>query len=144
MFGKPDYTKIAATKVVDVVEAQVMKPNLLGWQALKPEQKTSDIQQEAINNFQAGWAKVLQGCQDANLGTAGVACISDRSRGGKWDWFAMYLDPIANDTIYTPPSIIDSTVSQVAGGITSIGGSIPPSYLLAGAGLLAIALLVGD
>jgi hypothetical protein len=56
----------------------------------------------------------------------------------------MYLDPIANDTIYTPPSIIDSTVSQVAGGITSIGGSIPPSYLLAGAGLLAIALLVGD
>lgn len=44
------------------------------------------------------WLQGPQACGNLQLGSAGQNCINDRMPGGKWDWYAMYRDPIANDT----------------------------------------------
>jgi hypothetical protein len=60
-----------------------------------------------------------------SLGDAGARCISDRQRGGKWDWFAYYRDPIANDSnvisdavganLYSPNQVLQTVTNVVAG-----------------------------
>lgn len=103
-----------ATKVVDQVEAQYLKPLLDQWHSLPVHYYSN--QQQALAVFDAAWAMVLKGCGDPNLGEAGRKCISERQRGGTsaWcpncNWFTLYRDPIAND-----PSVIpDPTMEQIA------------------------------
>lgn len=43
------------------------------------------------------WLISPKGCGNGAYGSAGNACVADRSPGGKWDWTAMYRNPIAND-----------------------------------------------
>lgn len=43
------------------------------------------------------WLISPRGCGNGAYGSAGNACVADRSPGGKWDWTAMYRNPIAND-----------------------------------------------
>lgn len=93
----PDLTKIRATAIVNEIEADHLKPNVEKWRALRPEEKTPEVQAAAEQVFLQAWNGVLQGCGRADLGQAGVNCIGDRQRGGKWDWFVMYYDPIAQD-----------------------------------------------
>ena len=55
-------------------------------------------QQAALLYFDQQWAwlKSSQACGSRALGSAGTACIADRSRGGRWQWETYYRDPIAN------------------------------------------------
>jgi hypothetical protein len=125
----------------------VMKPNLAAWQALAPADKTDVNQQAGESNFNAGWSQVLTLCSPPALGSAGTNCIADRERGGKFDWFSAYFDPIANDpqvaindaaVASNPLSSIDSAVSSLLPSTTSLSSWLPL------AAILGIALMVAD
>ncbi len=128
LFG-PNPSNEYATEVVNQVEADVMKPNLAAWQS---EVKTTVNQQAALQNFRSGWTYVTQSCNNPQLGSAGINCISDRQRGGKFDWWALYYDPIAND----PNVIQDGSISSVFSG-NGVAGIPFPLLLIGGLALLA-------
>jgi hypothetical protein len=139
----PDLTKIQATHIVDQIESQVLKPMLAAWQALPADQKTETNRAAFLEVFDSAWRNVQQGCSNPQLGAAGVACIQDRVRGGRWPWPVYYRDPIANDPNVIPDS---SAVSSVTGsidsavsGVSSALGGI--SQLWIGVGLIAFAFL---
>jgi hypothetical protein len=127
LFG-PNPNNDIASGYVNQIEADIMKPNLAAWES---ESKTSVNQVAAEQNFTSGWNMVLQLCDNPALGSAGVNCVGDRQRGGKWDWWKMYYDPIAND-----PNVVSnplSSVSSLFGG----GSSLLPLFLIGGL-LLAV------
>ena len=86
------YANITSTQYVDDVEPllQLNRDNYLTGP------HTSDRQQAALQYFdqQFAWLRSSQACGSKLLGTAGVACIADRSRNGKWPWEQYYRDPI--------------------------------------------------
>jgi hypothetical protein len=57
---------------------------------------TPDRQKAALDYFDQQWAHLRSSaaCGGAVLGIAGRRCIADRARGGAWDWFSYYRDPI--------------------------------------------------
>src|SRR6266850_616578 len=75
---RPDTDKIFTTGIVNEIEADVMQPNIEKWNALPPEWKTSEAQQQFLHVFDQGWDAVLRGCGDPRLGSAGTNCIDDR------------------------------------------------------------------
>jgi hypothetical protein len=158
----PDLTKVQATHIVDQIAAQVLEPNLAAWRSLPASQKTATNQAAFLEVVDAALTNVRQGCSNPALGTAGQKCISERLvRGGSapWcptgtgcDWYALYMDPIANDPNVVPDfaggesvssgsvsGAVDSAVSSVS---TALGGVSP---LWIGVGLIGLALfLVSD
>lgn len=126
--------KIATTQIVDSVEP-MMAENRDGYLS---GPRTVSSQAQALANFDAGWEYVRQHCGDATMGEPGKRCISERQRGGRWDWFALYRDPIANDASVQPdPGIVDAVFGDPTGGGRS------PVPLIAGLGLAVAALLMG-
>jgi hypothetical protein len=67
---------------------QAMKQNLAAYQS---GQISRD---DALNNFDQLWTKYLQ-YLDAAGPTEKARAVADRQRGGKFDWFAAYRDPIS-------------------------------------------------
>jgi hypothetical protein len=144
-------TCTAATRIVDQAEGY-LKQNVAAYQA-GPHTRSS--QALALSTFDQLWTQVLQGCSNPALADAGRRCISERSRGGKWDWFVYYRDPIANDTRVVPdPAVASSTLASIGidpnSGVgqflnsSSVPG-IPNAYLLAGAaGLVFLLAASGD
>ena len=51
------------------------------------------------------------GCGSGSYGSAGNRCISDRDRGGQWDWFSYYRDPIATASVTPNSACLGTTVS---------------------------------
>ncbi len=125
----------ATTQIVDQAE-QLMKQNLAAWNS---SNKTASEQAQAEANFQNIWDQVVKACSNPQFEDPGKRCVADRSRGGTWDWFGYYLDPIANDPNVQPDPVVGA-VSGVVSGIQSAfsGGSLIP-FLLAGALLVAVA-----
>lgn len=111
---------VQATSIVNQAEV-VLKQNLAAYQAGQLSQT------DAMANFNQIWSAVQQSCA-AIPGAAGSNCIGDRQRGGKWDWFAMYYDPIIN----TPP------VSNDSSSMTSLFSSGNSWLLLGALGLVVI------
>lgn len=128
--------KVATTQIVDELEP-LLAENLDGYFS---GPRTAASQAAALKNFDDAWAWLTssQACGSADMGNPGKACISDRQRGGKWDWFAMYRDPIEQDkTVQAPASI--ATPLQSLFTNASEGGSaawLMPAALIA----LAVAL----
>lgn len=152
-FFKPDLTKVEATHIVDQIEAQYLKPNLVTWQSFPADQKTQSAQAAAVALFDKAWAAVVQGCSNPALGTAGQNCINDRVRGGKWPWPVYYRDPIANDPTVVPdpsmfggdsvPGSVSASIDSAIAGLSQALGAISP--LAIGIGLVAVGfLLVSD
>jgi len=108
--------KVAATKIVDQLEA-ALKQNLAEYRS---SPRTIVDQQAALANFDSAWAWLTssEGCGNPELGEPGRRCISDRQRGGQWDWFAYYRDPIAQDQ--PGQSTVESLVSSVTGSGTGL------------------------
>ena len=143
-------TCIAATQIVDQAEGY-LKQNVAAYQS-GPHTRSS--QAVALDTFDQMWGQVLQGCGNPALADAGRRCISERSRGGRWDWFVYYRDPIANDPNVKPdPAVADSTLASI--GINPNSGvgqflnaspiaGIPNAFLIAGAAGLLLLLAVGD
>lgn len=129
MFTKRGLQKEQTTKIVNDAEP-LLKQNLQAWNS---SSKTVAEQQQALANFNAVWQQVVAACSNTAYGDPGHWCIDDRNRGGKWDWFSYYYDPIAND-----PNVQKGT----ADGIFSSNGSNNSigSWLVIGLGVAAIAL----
>ena len=145
--------KVATTEIVNKVEPS-LKANLAAYLA---GPRTQSSQAQALENFRAGWAYVVEYCDTPAMGDPGKACVKDRSPGGQWDWWSYYYNPIANDTQVRPDSDVISTIStdvstavsslvQYPAGSTSVMqasvAGIPVTLLLAGAAV-ALALTMG-
>ncbi|MCI0528475.1 MAG: hypothetical protein L0Y56_13635, partial [Nitrospira sp.] len=97
-------------------------------------------------NFVNVWEEVKKQCGDPVMGSPGEACIRDRDRGGQWDWWSYYYDPIAQDQVREL-----STVEQIEGALgfdfptlpSLAGPSLAGSQLalFGGVALLAVAAL---
>ncbi len=140
VFSGCGQTCVEASKLVDKVWLDYWKPNLDAYMALPV--RTKAAQDAALAVFDYGWSMILQGCGDPALGDAGRRCISERNRGGIYDGFAVYRDPIANDpaVVANPvPSVSDSLTMFLAGGTNASGAMLPGwviPALLVGGGLL--------
>jgi len=127
--GVTGQQKVASTNIVNQVEP-LLKQNLNAYMS---GPRTPANQQAALANFDAAWAGVVQACSNPQLDGPGQACISDRQAGGKWDWFALYRDPIADD----PQVQAEIAASPLSAG-PSIGGIPFPLLLIGGLALLAV------
>ena len=158
---KRNAQKEAATDIVDQIEIQ-LKDNLSGYLS---GPRTQQSQLQALANFDAGWAAVVENCSNPQLGSAGERCISERQQGGTapWcslpggkgcDWFVRYRDPIANDTpnpdvqslntqVVGGSGMVVDTINEVLGGTVRIAGNSIPTSLLVGGALLLVALTAG-
>ena len=113
----------------------LLNQNLQAYLA-QPCPRSQSSQQAAETNFNNVWAALQQNCSQPGTGNAGVRCISDRQRGGKFDWFAGYYDPIANDVCV----VSDAAFQAAAASVLSVsgGGSSPSSdAVVAAAGALS-------
>jgi hypothetical protein len=155
LFG-PNPNNTYATEVVNQVEADVLQPNLSAWQALATADKTLVNQAAAVAVFNGGWGYVLSACNNPALGSAGINCLKDRQRGGKFDWFKLYLDPIqtdpapaANAALAAEAAATSTTTTTNPDGTTTTTptstGTITSSnlFLYGGLGLLGLALMIG-
>lgn len=142
--------RVATTEIVNKVEP-LLQENLAGYMA---GPRTVSSRAQALENFKAGWAYVVEYCDTPAMGAPGQACVQDRQPGGQWDWKSYYSDPIANDTGVVADPLPGETVTRNADGtvtVTPPGGDmglptviagIPTSLLLAGAAL-AVVMAVG-
>lgn len=126
---KGPWQREATTQIVNELEP-LLQQNLEGYLS---GPRTPESQQVALANFDAAWSWLVssEGCGTPNFGDPGRACIADRSRGGKWDWFAYYRDPIALDTPRQAAGVAKIS-AELAGG-SSLA-------LWAGLGLILLAL----
>jgi hypothetical protein len=142
--------KVATTEIVNKVEP-LLQENLAGYMA-GPRNTVSQAQ--ALENFKAGWQYVVDNCDVPVMGNPGKLCVSDRQRGGQWDWWSYYYDPIAND-----PHVKELAAEEAAalaagaaggGGVTgdlaeALKGNVagvPVPLLIAGA-LAAVVVMSG-
>ena len=126
LFG-PNPNNTYTTEIVNQVEADVMKPNLAAWQALPASEKTAANQAAAEAVFNQGWNYVVTACTNPSLGSAGINCIADRQRGGKYDWFAYYYTPIATDPAVAANEALGASTMD-PNGITCLTSSLVNGY----------------
>lgn len=133
--GRRGRQKVAATQIVDEAE-RLLEQNLRAYLEAPPLEAN---RQQAIDNFEQIWRQVLSSCSDPSLGDAGRRCISERQRGGQWDWFARYRDPIAEDERLANSAAGTPGANFLPAVIGKpLGGS--PLWWLVPAGLIGLAL----
>lgn len=131
-------TCTASTAVVNTIEPY-MKQNVAAAQAQASANGgclTSEEVTALTGTFNSLWQYVTDNCSKVG-GAGGKQCIEDRQRGGKWDWFSYYLDPILAFPVCAPisaSSLMDSLTSNLTGSGTNW-------FLLGGLGILGIGLL---
>lgn len=131
--------KRATTEIVNAVEP-LLQENLQGYLA---GPRTQSSQAQALANFDAGWAYVVEQCQIPEMGNPGRACVTDRQPGGQWNWFAYYRDPIANDPNVTADPIIPDSVTDALSPIaTALGLDAPVGFFANPLALLVAGALV--
>jgi hypothetical protein len=132
--------KIATTEIVNKVEP-LLQQNLEGYMA-GPRNLVSQAQ--ALENFKAGWQYVVDNCDVPVMGEPGQRCVADRQRGGQWDWWSYYYDPIANDLHVKELTAAEATAVAAAAGGSGTGtvADIPVSLLM-GVAAIAAALFMG-
>ncbi len=133
MNRKSGKQKVATTEIVNDLEP-MMRRNV---EAYLEGPRTRSSQALALKNFDDAWAWLTStaACGNPEYGNPGRACISDRSPGGKWDWFSYYRDPIAQDT-----NVVDDPPLQaLTADLPAIGG-MPASQWLIPAALVLLAL----
>ena len=111
--------KVATTLIVDKVEP-LLKQNLDGYMS---GPRNTSSQRQALANFDAGWAYVVDGCGIPEMGDPGQRCVQERQAGGQWDWFARYRDPIANDTQVRADSATMTRIDPVTGQVVPVSGA---------------------
>ena len=137
--------KVATTAIVDKVEP-LLKENVQGY--LNGNRSRQSYEQ-AVENFNAGWQFVVEHCGIPEMGNPGQNCITERQRGGRWDWFKLYLDPILENAPAPVTASIDSVTSGISDSFSrifgsvstpgSVGGGLPPfAVIAAGAALLYV------
>lgn len=134
--------KVATTSIVDQVEP-LLQDNV---NAYLTGPRTVTAQQQAIANFEAGWRFVVENCNIPEMGEPGLRCTSERQRGGKWDWFRLYLDPILNDTPNPDPIISPEITTQIENLNKALEGGLGlgegKGWLVMGAGLVGLGVIM--
>ena len=124
---------------------------------------SAEAQVLALAEFDQTWRELTDLCGASSTGAAGVNCLRDRNRGGRWDWFSYYRDPIANwnpseaaaaaaaaSTPIAQPREASTGVPAQAGSVGTGSGNVTGSVagltnnetaVWLGAGLLGIFLL---
>jgi len=109
--AKKNAQKAATTQIVNEAE-QYLKQNLAAYQSLS--NPTESERATALSIFDTIWREGVVGpCGSGQFDAAGQRCVSDRDRGGKWDWFTYYRDPIANSQ--TVPDAVGTSDNSIAG-----------------------------
>jgi len=140
MLARRGRQKVMATQIVDESEPYMASNR----DAYLSGPRNVSAQAQALANFDAMWSDVVRACSDPQLGSAGGRCISDRQRGGQWDWFSYYRDPIANDVPAADAVIDTGTIGGVIAPVTDALASSPyRSYLPWAAAALILAGVVG-
>jgi hypothetical protein len=88
------FSNVTTTEYVDSIEP-LLSANR---DAYLSGPQTPERQQAALRYFDQYWVwlRSSQACGSRLLGSAGAACLADRSRSGKWPWEVYYRDPIVN------------------------------------------------
>lgn len=143
--------RVATTEIVNKIEP-LLQDNLAGYMS---GPRTVSSQAQALENFKAGWAYVVEYCDTPAMGDPGQHCVSDRQPGGQWDWKSYYYDPIAQDTGVIPDPVEGSvvvrnadgtvTVTQPANPLDSVVSAVAgiPMPLMLGIGALVVAMTMG-
>ena len=108
------------------------------WNATPVKYKS--IQQAYLAAQQDVWNYISGSCQKIG-GQGGQQCIADRQRGGKFDFFIHYVDPVANETDIVPDPVTAST--GIASVLSGTVAGLPIPLILGGAGLLIFLLSSG-
>lgn len=136
--SKSAQEKVQTTQVVNQIEPY-MKQNVAAWQA---SDKSCSNQQAALANFDTLWQQVVTQCGQVG-DDPGKNCVSDRTRGGKWDWYSYYRDPIANDSCsnVTNAASVVNGASDLVGVIGSATG-LSTTEIVLGAVALGLVLIL--
>ena len=105
------------------------------WNAVPVKYKS--IQKAYLAAQADVWNYLSGSCQKIG-GQGGQQCLADRQRGGKFDFFIHYVDPVANETDIVPDPVVPST-----GLFGGAGGGLPMPLILGGAGLVVLLLMSG-
>jgi hypothetical protein len=144
-------TCVQATQYANQAEQALKQVN--AQYAAQPVHYLS-AQQHALALIDQLFNALHDSCSNPALGPAGQRCISERLvKGGTapWcpnpghtgcDWITLYRDPIANDPhVVNDPPVVSTTGSGLSTDV-SIAGMNIPVVLLAGIGLLVMALMM--
>ena len=142
---------IEATEVVNYAEC-VMALNLQTYLGMACP-RSAAAQAAALQVFNSAWSYIVQSC--TAIGGAGGSeqnCIAPRNRGGQYDYFASFYDPINNDTCVSadaapvnattgaPAANQDEANSSAVSAVTTATGlsssSMLPLLLIVGGALL--------
>jgi len=123
--------KTLTTGLVDDLEPQLRANR----DAYLEGPRTVEGQAAALQNFDSAWAWLTsnEACGNPGYGKPGQACISDRARGGKHDWFALYRDPISQAAPNSSPQGIQQAIQQ---SVSGLGWNLAIPAALVGIGLL--------
>jgi hypothetical protein len=107
--------KRATTQIVDELEPLLQQNRAAYFEG----PRTAASKEAALANFDAAMAELQQACGAPEYGSPGRACIADRIRGGRWDWYAMYRDPIeaAATTDQASGPRLDSRTALIAAAL---------------------------
>jgi len=127
--------------------------------------RTVSARQQALNNFDAGWAYLIDQCGIEQMGEPGYRCIEDRmaagqlqpshnglgpwTGNGKWNWFAYYRDPIERDVPNPDPATETGgqytlSIDPVTGQTILVPATDYTPWLLGGAAAIMLAMAVSE
>lgn len=99
---------------------------------------TQAEQTQLLANFDNLWSALVNACNQVG-GTPGANCISQRQRGGEYDYFAAHRDPISAMPVCTG---VTGTLNSVTGELSNlVGTSINPT-MVAIVGAIALVGLI--
>lgn len=152
--------KVATTHIVDDVEPH-LAANRDGYFS---GPRTLASQVVALANFDAGFKYVAENCGVEAMGEPGSWCIEDRLPygrtytlpssptlpggktwigNGKWNWYAYYRDPIANDTPNPDPPDPGTGDTYVVGTDPATGKPLYATSTVKTQSLVVSGLLLG-
>lgn len=163
MARKKPGQKRATTAIVNDIEPQLQENK----DAYFAGPRNVSSRQQALNNFDAGWAYLVDQCAAKNdvNGEPGSWCIEDRmaagqlqpahnglgpwTGNGKWNWFAYYRDPIERDVPNPDPATSTGgqytlSVDPVTGQTILVPATDYTPWLLGGAAALMLVMAVSE
>lgn len=132
--------KVGATNIVNAVAAELQK-NVDAFLAAEP--KTPALKSLALSVFEGTWKQMVQALSDPALGKAGQRGLEERSRGGVYDFWEYYYDPIMDTPVegFTYQTYLEQKMYGTdAQTLAQQGGGMNPSVLNkeSGSGLLLL------
>ena len=130
--------KDATTQIVNEAEPLLVQ-NRDAY--LSSNQHTQGEKDQALYNFDAIWGQVVNACGSGAYADAGKRCLGDRQRGGQWDWFSYYRDPIANSSVVSAAEAIGLDAGKILNSVEQATG-FTQEVIIWGAATIAALLLI--